>query len=185
MKRIIFVLIIFGVNNILISQNCIGIETKIDLDYSYQNKQEGLSIFFNKNWEIVMENQNGILVAFAEINQLGTLTIIKNKNQFNINSAHDFTNIMVSDYLKLISNNTNLKAKTNTYLHNIKALQLEYVYSVQNLDEIKNIEGMSFLIAKDDFTFFFLFNCEPSKRECFFPLYKEIMKNIIFNQLWF
>lgn len=173
------------VNFNAISQSCIGINSKINFDYSYENKIEGISIPFNEDWSIIMENENAILVSLSEKTQLGTLTIIKNRNKFEINSAHDFTKKMIDDYLNLLSNNTKLKGTSKVYLHNIKSLQLEYNYKVFNLNETTIVEGLSFIIVKGNYTFFFLFNCEPVTKTCFFPFYKEIMKNTVFNQQWF
>lgn len=185
MKHLKVLIIILIIGKTAYSQDCGQINTIVNSDYSYSNDKEGLALPFNDEWSIILENKQAIIVALAEKNQLGFASIVKNRNGYKIASAYDISEKMVDDLFLKAAVEIDDKVVTKTYVRNIKALQVEFDYNVRNINEIVKVKGLAYLIVKDYYTYIFMFNCQPTMKKCFFPFYKEIMKNAWFEPEWF
>ncbi len=54
---------------------------------------------------------------------------------------------------------------------------MPFDYDVKNIKEIVKVKGLSYLIAKNYYSYIFIFNCQIKMEKCFSPIFKEIMKN--------
>jgi hypothetical protein len=185
MKHLKVLIILLIIAKSAYSQDCSQLNTRVNNDYSYSNDTEGLALPFNDEWSIILENKQAIIVALAEKNQLGFASIVKSRNGYKIDSAYDISDKMVDDLFLKAAVDIEYKVVTKTYVRNIKALQVEFDYDVRNINEIVKVKGLAYFIVKDYDTYIFMFNCQPTMRKCFFPFYKEIMKNAWFEPEWF
>ena len=167
------------------AQTCTGIDRTINPDNSYNNITEDFSLPFNSTWTLAMENQRAILAALTTGANRGVASIMKNRNGYHVESAHQISDGMVEVLLKKTGIVTTRKLILNTYLKNLKAKQVEYEYRINNLDTHYQMAGIMFMLIKDGNTFVFMFQCELKDRSCFFPFFKDVMKNAFFGQSWY
>ena len=167
------------------AQTCTGIDRTINPDNSYNNLTEDFSLPFNSTWTLAMENQRAILAALTTGANRGVASIMKNRNGYYVESAHQISDGMVEALLKKTGIGTTRKLILNTYLKNLKAKQVEYEYQIKNLDTEYQMAGIMFMLIKDGNTFVFMFQCELKDRSCFFPFFKDVMKNAFFGQSWY
>ena len=166
-------------------QNCSKIKVNIDSDYSYSNDNDGLTLPFNSDWSIILEDKQAIIVALTEKNQLGFASIIKIRHATKLASAHDLTDLMIDNLFTKAAVKIKSKSLTKTYVRNIKALQIEFDYDIMNLGDVIPMKGLAFMIEKEFYSYMFMFNCQPSMKTCFFPLFNNVMKNSTFEPDWF
>jgi hypothetical protein len=167
------------------SQSCTDINLEIDANSSYSSDEHSFEIPLNDSWGIAMENQKAIIVFLQ--NQDGTANggVLKNRNGYQINSAHDIRENLITQLVKMVGINFDDKKTTDVKLKNIPAKQIEYNHKVYNLNETYLMSGIIFMIVKDSSTYIFMFNSPREMKDCYLPFFKEIMKNTYFGPEWY
>lgn len=183
--RQILIILLLTTSFYVFSQDCSKIKVNVDSDYSYYNENEGISLPFNSDWSIIIEDKQAIIVALTEKSQSGFASIIKIQHATKLESAHELSDLMIDNFFIKAAVKIKSKTLTKTYIRNIKALQIEFDYDVNNLDETIPMKGLAFMIEKGYFTYMFMFNCQPHMKKCYFPLFNNIMKNSFFEPDWF
>ena len=97
------------------SQNCSGVKTSISEDYSYVNEYENFSLPFNNTWNIALENERAIIVLLTDNAQLGSVSIVKNRNGYQVSSGHAVSEKMVNELFPQ-------KSKAKEYFNTVKAM---------------------------------------------------------------
>jgi hypothetical protein len=167
------------------AQNCSSIDSTIDANFSYVNTSEDLEIPLNKTWNVALENKNAIIVFIKNDSDQATAGIVKNRNGYHIDSAHDINENLVLQLIKKMGINLDDRILTNVKLKNIPAKQIEYNHKVDNLGDTHLMSGIMYMIVNDGYTYVFMFNCQRSLKSCYVPIFKNIVKNIYFGPDWY
>lgn len=178
-----FLLICVNLNTY--SQNCNNIDLSVSDDYSYNNESEDFSLPFNKNWNILIENQRAIIVGLNDNYNTGSASVLKNRNGYIIESAHNLSKSLIVDLfrsMKINAQNLNIE---NAFLKNIPTKIVEFDYKIINLNETQNTSGMIFFLVKERYTYVFMFNCNAEYKKCYFPFFENVMKSAYFGQEWY
>jgi len=178
-------LIVSILSTSIYSQECSTINRKIDANYSYVNTIEDLEIPFNSTWNVALENKNAILVFLKNNSEQATAGIVKNKNGYHINSAHDIDNNLILELIKKMGINLDDRTLSNVKLKNIPAKQIEYNHKVYNLGDTPLMSGIMYMIVNDGYTYVFMFNCQRNLKDCYIPFFKDIIKNTYFGPDWY
>lgn len=185
MKNSISVIIFITLSSITFAQNCVDVNTTIDTEYSYVNNSEDIEMPLNRNWNIAFENQKAVLVFLQNTNGDANCGIVKNKNGYHINSAHDIDENLVVQLIKKMGINLNDRKLTNVKLKNIPTKQIEYNHKVYNLGDTYLMSGIMFMIVNDGYTYVFMFNFTRETKNCYLPYFKNVMKNTYFGPEWY
>ena len=167
------------------NQDCSKMNKDVNVDYSYVNEAEGFSIPFNKDWSIIMENNKAVVVALTDKPQVAIFSIIKAQHKYKLPSSHNLTDKMINDLLIKAALNVTSKTISKIYIRNIKALQVEFDYVVNNMGTSQSMKGLIYMIEKGFFTYMFMLNCQPQMEMCYFPFIKKSMSNAYFEQEWY
>jgi hypothetical protein len=146
---------------------------------------ENFSLPLNKSWKIIIENYKAINVTLEDESRQGFISVLHNKNGYNIPSAHEITESVVNQLFKSMKYFISNRTITNTYLKNIKVKQIEYDYTITNLNDTYLMTGIMFMAMKGGYTFIFMFNCSREMKNCYLPFYKNVMKNAFFGPEWY
>ena len=185
MKNNILTLLMVFVTSLAFSQNCTNVNTIVNSDYAYVHENLGLALPFNKDWVITVENEQAIIALLHSSNGDANAAIIRNKNGYRINSAHDIDENLINGLEKLSGVKMNNKKIRNVKLKNILAKEVEFDSQVVNLDETTLLSGVVYMIVKNDYTYLFMFNSLKDKKQCYLPFFKSVMKEAYFNQSWY
>ena len=185
MKQISSTTIFSVLKTISFSQNCSGINTKLDSNFSYVNKSEDLEMPLNESWNIALENQKAILVFLQNEGGQATAGIVKNKNGYHINSLHDIDENLVVQLINKMGINLDDRKLTDFKLKNIPAKQIEYNHKVYNLGDTHLMSGIMYMIVNDGYTYVFMFNSTRELKSCYIPYFKSIVKNTYFGPEWY
>lgn len=185
MKKHILLIAIFLLTFSIYSQDCYKINTEIDVNFTYANISEDLEMPLNKTWNVALENKNAIVVFLKNENQQASAGIVKNKNGYHIDSAHDIDENLVLQLIKKMGINLDDRALTNVKLKNIPAKQIEYNHKVYNLGDTHLMSGIMYMIVNDGYTYVFMFNCQRNLKSCYIPFFKNIVKNTYFGPDWY
>lgn len=185
MKQL-FLSIIFCVLPLIgLAQSCSEVNTKIDVNFSYINESEDLEMPLNKSWNIALENQKAVLVFLRNNSGQATAGIVKNKNGYHINSAHDINESLVAQLIKKMGINLDDRTLADVKLKNIPAKQIEYNHKVYNLGDTHLMSGIMYMIVNDGYTYVFMFNSTRELKTCYIPYFKSIIKNTYFGPEWY
>lgn len=185
MKKYIFLFSYFLFSLSIYAQNCSAIDTDVDANFSYTNTNEDLEMPLNKTWNIALENKNAIIVFLQNENKQANAGIVKNKNGYHIDSAHDIDDNLILQLIKKMGINLDERTLTNVKLKNIPAKQIEYNHKVYNLGDTHLMSGIMYMIVNDGYTFVFMFNCQRDLKNCYIPFFKEIVKSTYFGPDWY
>lgn len=188
MKRLIIILLFVNLKSF--GQNCNQINFTINSDYSYVNKSNNFSIPLNSEWNILLENQKNVIVILTGLQQYGLLSIIVNTNGFPIPSAHSINDQLIKelslDIGQRIGDEFKILTTNKSYIKNIKVNVVEFEYVVKNLDDIYPMAGIMFqIVKKQNHTYIFMFCCLRSLKSCYFPFFRNVMKQSYFGQDWY
>lgn len=183
--KYILTVVIILYTSLSFSQNCTQVNTTVNPDYAYANESLGLDVPFNKDWNITLENEKAIIALFHTNDGYANATIIRNKNGYHINSAHNIDEKMINSLGKMSGITFTNKKITKVKLKNILAKQVEFDTSVTNLNEITVLSGIMYMIVNDGYTYIFMFNSLKEKKDCYIPFFKNVMKNTYFSQWWY
>jgi hypothetical protein len=185
MKKILLTIILIALSSISLSQNCSDVNTKIDAKYSYVNTSEDLEIPLNESWNIALENQKAVLVFLQNTSGNATAGIVKNKNGYHINSAHDINENLVVQLIKKMGINLDDRKLVDVKLKNVRAKQIEYNHKVYNLGDTHLMSGIMYMIVNNGYTYVFMFNSTREAKSCYIPYFKSIIKNTYFGPDWY
>ena len=188
MKKLVILLLLCYCK--VYSQNCNDIDTNVNMDYIYENTVYDFSLPFNKDWKILFENQKAIIVGLSDPLQYGNASVLLNKNEYPIASAHAINDEMIVELSngigKRIGSNFKILSTRKSFLKNIKVNIVEYDYLIKNLDNEYQMTGIMFqIVKKQNSTYIFMFNCLRSLKECYLPFFNDIMMQAYFGQEWY
>ncbi|WOD44931.1 hypothetical protein [Hwangdonia lutea] len=183
--KIIFLLILAIYCHSGFSQDCSSINTEINSNYSYTNSIEDLEMPLNEDWNIVLENKNAVLVFMKNDSEQASAGIMKNKNGYYIKSAHDINDRLIDQLIAKMGINLENRMLKNVKLKNIPAKLIIYNHKVYNLDDTHLMSGIMYMIVNDGYTYVFTFNTTRSLRNCYIPLFQNIIKNTYFGPEWY
>lgn len=166
-------------------QDCSSIDSSIDANFTYINTSEDLEMPLNKTWNVALENKNAIIVFLKNESGQATAGIVKNKNGYHIDSAHDINENLVLQLIKKMGINLDDRILADVKLKNIPAKQIEYNHKVYNLGDTYLMSGIMYMIVNDGYTYVFMFNCQRSLKSCYIPFFKNIVKNTYFGPDWY
>ncbi len=185
MKQLLLIIIFCLLTSTSFAQNCSDINTKIDTNFSYVNESEDLEMPLNKSWNVALENQKAVIVFLQNDSGQATAGIVKNKNGYHINSAHDIDENLVVQLIKKMGINLDDRKLTDVKLKNIPAKQIEYNHKVYNLGDTHLMSGIMFMIVNDGYTYVFMFNSTREMKNCYIPYFKNVVKNTYFGPEWY
>lgn len=185
MKQSFLIIIFYLLTAKSFVQNCSDVKTEIDANFSYVNESEDLEMPFNESWNVALENQKAVIVFLQNDSGQATAGIVKNKNGYHINSAHDIDENLVVELINKMGINLDDRKLTDVKLKNIPAKQIEYNHKVYNLGDTHLMSGIMFLIVNDGHTYVFMFNSTREMKNCYIPFFTNVVKNTYFGPEWY
>ncbi len=183
-KKILFLILILSYSYVF-SQDCSSMDNSINVNFSYSNTIENIEMPFNEDWGIVFENQKAILVYLQEQSGNAIVGIVKNKNGYRIDSAHDINEELISQLVEKMTGSLDDIILTNVRLKNIPVKQVEYNSTVYNLGDKHLMGGLMYMIINDGYTYVFMLHCKKNLKKCYIPFFENVMKNTYFGQEWY
>ncbi|TVR81110.1 MAG: hypothetical protein EA412_03630 [Chitinophagaceae bacterium] len=188
--RIGLILMLLSVSPIIIfdlkGQNCRTINnTVITTNYLYTSNSEGIKMPFNDSWIILLENQNAVIVALAERNGKASAGIVKNRNGFFVRNAHQIAENMIYDLIRMAGIEMDKNTIRNLRIKNIPVKEIEFEYTLYNLNEKYLMAGLIYVVVKGNYSYLFIFSSEVEDKICFYPFFREVMKNTFYDPQWY